>query len=182
MAQLKARKPRAAAVVRLVSIEGETHKLGADMSEALDKEPRKLTVKQDQFAKLAGYDALPFSQAYRQAYDCSAMSNESIRQNASREALKPHVSEAIRNYSRKKIGEIPRDPERMRLVLTEKMFEIAVDPSLKPIDRLKAMELLGKTQGVQLFAEIIEHKGNTQSTTEAVDALKARLAALYPVK
>jgi len=88
------------------------------------------------------------SQAYRKAYNAEDMRDSSVRTEASREAAKPHVAEAIQNLknnhqpTKRKVEALQED------WIIQRLQEEAIDESNPASLRVRALEVLGRTLGL----------------------------------
>lgn len=137
-----------------------------------------LTSKQEQFCQQVALGAT-YVAAYHAAYDTSSTKPASVRVLASREADKPHINARINELLQYRYERsLLKDAERSRHFVFDALMDIAGDPNSTPSAKLKALELLGKVDGVDLFkerseAEVTKHPASDDLLKE----LKEKLAA-----
>ena len=114
----------------------------------------KLTSKEDRFCTLVAVEGLSQRQAYRRAYTSHA-SDKAADVSASRLANKAKIRLRLEELRAIVISPAIADrDERLRM-----WSEMARDNDLKPIDRLRASELLAKAEGD--FIQRVETTGVT---------------------
>ncbi len=110
-----------------------------------------LTGKQEQFAQCI-FKGLSHSAAYKEAYDCEHMMDKTIREAACREAKKKNVAA--------RIAELQAQVTAMNKVTVEYIIQKILDEAetaKEPRDRIRALELLGKTK--KMFIDRAEIAG-----------------------
>ena len=68
--------------------------------------------------------------------------------------------------------------ENRRLFVLQGLTDLARDDSISPMARLKALELLGKVRGTDLFTDRVETVHQTMSEEQVRQALAEKLEAL----
>lgn len=68
--------------------------------------------------------------------------------------------------------------ENRRNFVLDGLTELASDDSISPMARLKALELLGKVRGTDLFSDRVEHVASQMSEEQVKAALAEKLAQL----
>ena len=144
--------------------------------ESGDSGTQSLTPKQEAFA-LAYVRTGNQCEAYRQAYAAQKMSQKAIEVEASR--LGQHLAVTLR------VSQLQEEAARWNEVTVDRIVQelnavgfAPVDASkIKPSDKNRALELLGKAQG--LFVERTEADVHITHTLQAIEDLEpAQLAAL----
>lgn len=138
-----------------------------------------MTEKQAMFTKLVA-NGSSLKDAYIAAYDTENMHIDTIYTNASVLAADNRISTRIQQLRDIKEASASHSPEHIRDIVLKYLVETVSDKSLKPQDRSKAAELLGKVTAVSLFSE------NTVTTTvtdsrSAQDRLADAMAKLQPI-
>jgi hypothetical protein len=135
-----------------------------------------LTVKQEQFAQEVALGKTLVA-AYHSAYDTSTMKEGSVRVAASREADKPHVNQRINELLEQRYDKsLMKDARRTRMFVFDGLMEVIGDKSTSPSAKIKALELLGKVDGVDLFKERSESEVTQHpSSSSLADELKSKL-------
>ena len=114
-----------------------------------------LTSKQKAFARKVA-DGLPQAQAYRESYNSKAKPSTQSTE-GHKLAKHPTISTMIEAF---KVANSAREyllPEQLRTLTIQKLVEIATSAEAKHSAQLKALELIGKLNDVQLFSERKEH-------------------------
>jgi len=140
--------------------------------------PKALTAKQKRFAEAVAMGATKAG-AYREAYDThttpGAQSVEGRRLAANPrvalqiEALK--VAAEARKYA---------TPAALRSLVIEQLTAMAVDEGVKPAQRLRALELLGKVTEVAAFTErreVVKVTGSGDARDRLIESLRVALRA-----
>jgi hypothetical protein len=136
-----------------------------------------LTAKQAAFARLVGQEGKGYSDAYREVYEAQNMSAPTVWKRASELAAHGEVAARIDVYIAQKEMELLRDARRKREWVLEQLEHEAVHAETDGA-RVRALELLGKSAGVDLFTERVEKVGEPQSAAELEAALRKRLDSL----
>jgi hypothetical protein len=137
---------------------------------------RKLTVKQERFvaAVIKGATA---SEAYRTAYNVESMRPANIWTESSRLMAHPMVAPRIRaGMAHIERGAVSSALSRRRWIVER--LEIEAKTAESDAARVRALELLGKTQDVRLFADIVETTNTDSSPDEVRRELEVRLTKL----
>ena len=111
----------------------------------------KFTHKQRQFAKGVA-NGLTQSDAYRLAYDTEGKSSI-VNCEASKLANSPKIAQLIEAYSLANTAKEYHSPLRLRELVINNLVMHAISEDIKPAQRLKATELLGKLTEVGSFTE-----------------------------
>ena len=137
---------------------------------------RGLTDKQEAFAQ-AIFEGSNFSDAYRQSYDASNMSNACVHTEACLLVQNPKVSQRLEQLN------ADREQQRRMQSLSRGDFVLKqlTDEALNPDNsdgaRVRALELLGKS--VALFTDKVETEDKTERDADAIKAeLQAKLDRL----
>lgn len=138
---------------------------------------RGLTLKQETFA-IAVARGATLTAAYRKAYDCSNMADDTVWNNASRLADDSRVAARVSEEGRMIEKEKPHDPEQARRKIINVIDEIMSDPDTSTAMRLKAAELYGKVRGVGLYSEHIEMSDTNTDPLAAYQKLRAKMDEL----
>ena len=125
-----------------------------------------LTDKQEAFALLV-FEGTNFSDAYREAYDASAMSAASIHTEACKLVKNPKVAHRIDALIRDREAQ-----QRMqRLSRSEKLISKLEDIAFRNGDadgtQVRALELLGKSMG--MWIDKVETEDKTERTEEQLE-------------
>lgn len=126
-----------------------------------------LTSKQQKFVELS-FSGLSDLDAYRQAYDCSAMTDATIKRKAVELAHAPLVTAKIRQLQDKRDSQSTLAANLTRDWITRRIMKIA-DKGEKESNQLRALELLGKHVGIDLFRETTRVE-RVERTPEDIDA------------
>lgn len=110
----------------------------------------RLTVKQERFALLVA-QGRPLSAAYRQAYNTASMAAKTVHEAASRLAHHCKITARIDALRAEIEARTQCESDGAASVVINTLLAIMEDPTVKPRDRLKASELLGRIRGVDLF-------------------------------
>lgn len=134
----------------------------------------KLTTKQHAFALAMATGTMTQADAYRQSYNAEKMKGATVRTEASKLMVNPHVASMIKTLlGRKEAAVIAAgvsDADLVRDRLRTMMASALPSDSVK----LGATIALGKSCGV--FAEVIEHKEH-RTPEQILDDIDRRLAA-----
>ncbi len=134
-----------------------------------------LTEKQETFAREVAKGAT-LADAYRTAYDASAMQQSSIYSEASRLMDNPLVAQRAKQLLDERIKHTHAiDAKRIRQHVFDRLMIESVADESPPQARIKALELLGKIDVVSMFKE---QKGQELPETVDVAALEAKLRTM----
>lgn len=139
---------------------------------------RPLTSRQEEFARLVGFESLSKSEAYRRAYDASKMNENTLWNEASRLAAHPGVSQMIAAEKARKTAVYYHDGDLARRLVCETLVH-EMSHAERSSDRLRAAELLGKMSHVQAFAvpdQLAVPPGKTDPSKMSVEELDAEIA------
>ena len=137
--------------------------------------PRELTPKQSAFAGFVA-SGLSYSDAYRKAYDTKGKYS-TVNVLASRLAKKDHVRIAIEDLKADK-KDAKRAHEKLNAKwILQRLKTEAMDDSNPPSTRVRALELLGKSEGVfdESSKVVVEHR----KPDEIEQELRDRLSGLF---
>lgn len=115
----------------------------------------KMTIKQEDFARLVGYEGVSQIDAYRQAYNPKTKSPTALASMAYRLSIHPLVSQAITKYRDQREQDKKIDAGTIRELLLNTLIS-KVKEAKTESNQLRAVELLGKTEDIGLFKERIE--------------------------
>jgi hypothetical protein len=138
-----------------------------------------LTVKQERFAQ-AMASGIYSSQAaaYRTAYDCQNMSNESVVEVASRAMGNVAILARIRSVIGAKSQIESKTTEQIKQHVITRLQLESTDNKSSASARIRALELLGKLQGVQAFKETLDINTIEQDANTLTAQLERKLKAL----
>ncbi len=133
--------------------------------------PKGLTPKQSAFAGFVA-SGLSYSDAYKKAYETKGK-DATVNVLASRLAKKNHVRQAIDDLKADK-KEAKRTHEKLNAKwILERLKSEAMDDSNPPSTRVRALELLGKSEGVfdESSTVVVEHRNPDEIEKELRDRL-----------
>jgi hypothetical protein len=137
--------------------------------------PKGLTPKQSAFAGFVA-SGLSYSDAYKKAYETKGK-DATVNVLASRLAKKNHVRQAIDDLKAdKKEAKLTHEKLNAKWIL-ERLKSEAMDDSNPPSTRVRALELLGKSEGVfdESSTVVVEHRNPDEIEKE----LRDRLSGLF---
>lgn len=145
------------------------------MQATKDIEEQTLTPKQEAFANCL---AMGMSQAdaYRAAYDCKNTKASSIHVSASKLAAEPKVKQRVEEYKAKQEQAMIHDGARLRDHVVSRLVSESTAQKSPATARIRALELLGKLDIVQVFRETkqqTEDKPPEELEKLIMDKLKA---------
>ena len=114
-----------------------------------------LTSKQKAFARKVA-DGLPKAETYRTTYNTKAKKQYQGHQ-AHMLSKNPKIAQMIEAFTLANSAREYLLPEQLRTLTIQKLVEIATSAEAKHSSQLKALELIGKLNDVQLFSERKEH-------------------------
>ena len=137
----------------------------------------KLTAKQRRFAQAV---ALGDTQAgaYRKSYDTNGTPSTQGH-SASRLANKPHINAQIEAFKLAIEAQKYASPLALRSLVIERLTATAIDDNIKPAQRLRALELLGKVTEVAAFTErreIIKTDSSDTARDKLMQSLRMAIA------
>ena len=144
------------------------------------KPKRKLTAKQEKFARLLIEGELSQSECYRRSYNAEKMNDATVWREASLLAAHPIVTTMLRQHKdRMADASITQGVKRQQHVLNRLMVESTDDQS-NASARIRALELLGRVaiDGPALFSERLEVTTESESADDVRKELESRLTAL----
>lgn len=124
---------------------------------------RKLSQKQENFAKSIALDGMNYADAYRANYSVKNMSDEAIYVEASRLANSPNISLRIKELGKEADSPKVMNAKRRR----EKLTELA--DSADPNVAMKAIDLLNKMDGEYIQKIAADVQTETTINIELVD-------------
>ena len=136
----------------------------------------RMTVKQEDFARLVGLEGKTLMDAYREVYKPKS-NYKSVASQAHRLSIHPLVSEAISTYRKKREEEKRIDAGSIRELLLKTLIE-KVKEAKTESNQLRAVELLGKTEDIGLFKERIETT-QVKSSDDLEKELREKLHGLF---
>ncbi len=151
-------------------------KASGDGADTLVKD--KLTSKQTKFVQgvLRG---LSQSDAYRAAYDCANMADNSIWREASVLMTNPKVTQRLKTLQARQDDAALLSGLATRQHIQRTLYGLTTDGE-NDAARLRACELLGKLSDVAAFTERIERVSNDHLTPEEIEAeLEAKLKKFF---
>ena len=131
---------------------------------------KTFTPKQARFCELVA-GGMSKSESYRNAYHANGMADRSVRTEAHRLGLKPHIAEAIEQDS-----VIRHSTEHLRNDwILQRLQDEAMNLRDPASARIRALEILARTQG--LFT-VVNHVQIQRSPAEIEEELLQKLGAL----
>ncbi len=124
-----------------------------------------LTIKQEGFAKDVGYNGKTLYQSYVDNYDAKNMNHGTIYTEASKLGSNPIIAQRVEHYFKQRAAQTSHKPEKIRAIIVDGLLDMLGDKTVRPNEKLKAYELLGKIDNVGLFKE--------RSVTETVEVKSA---------
>ncbi len=137
-----------------------------------------LTPKQEKFVQgiLSG---LSGSDAYRNAYDCSKMKDNSIHRESSVLMSNPKITTRLKaGYKRLEDSSITSAISLRRMV-TEQLVKEAKDTDNNESSRIRALELIGKISEVALFTDRVETSTNDKTSAEIKLELEEKIQQMF---
>jgi hypothetical protein len=116
--------------------------------------------------------AMTGSDAYRLAYDASNMKPQTVNVQASKLLAHPKVARYIGVLRARREDAVVHSVAAARTFIFEKLTELALEAD-RDADKLKAIELLGKLDGVDAFKDV---QGRDDQPLPPPDQVKAELA------
>ena len=138
-----------------------------------------LTAKQEKFIEGVA-KGLSASEAYRQAYNTSKMKPSTIWTESSLLMSNQKVSRRLKAIYQKREDTAVASAVSLRSWILERLQEEAQDFSEKSnsASRIRSLELLGKTNEIKLFSEVIENINSDKSADQIKTELEERIAKL----
>ena len=136
---------------------------------------KRLTAKMQLFASLLAKDMTP-KEAYRKAYDCSRMSEASIQACANELMRDPRISMLMESLWQDTKEAIIADSVSARRMVLADLYKHAKDESAQLSNRLKALELIGRSVG--MFTDKVEQTVEEVSVDQLKKELESSLALL----
>ena len=135
-----------------------------------------LTAQQELFCKLL-FTGVSRPDAYRQAYHCENASPQTVSQMALRAEQMPKVQARLRQLQARWEQRASLDALIRRDEIARGIAEIAFSATAKETTRLKALELLGKIAGIDLFKHRDASQDQDDLDAMSIDAIEAKLSA-----
>ena len=136
-----------------------------------------LTPKQEQFAQILA-SGVSKSEAYRRVYDVGADTKATtIHRKAVQIAQNGKVVARLIQLTREQTRETTHSAARIRNQCIDTLLDTLVGEAT-PANRLKAVELLGKIPGVDLFRETVLTQHEDRSPTQVAEELQKRVSEL----
>ena len=133
-----------------------------------------VTPKQARFCELVA-GGMSKSESYRNAYDANGMADRSVRTEAHRLGLKPHIAEAIERLEEEDSA-IRHTTDRLRNDwILQRLQDEAMNLRNPASARVRALEILARTQG--MFTDV-KHVEIHRSPAEIEEELLQKLGAL----
>lgn len=153
----------------------EHEETGPDMSVLDRKKPRQgLTVSQEKMAQELFRGASNLD-AYKVAYNPTATENKRLYSTACHSADHPKVKARLHQLILKQEQKVYDESEDLTEFILEQTRSIARDVTERTQDRLKALELLGKTRHVQLFKETVIHEKDDRTSKQIMQDIMRTL-------
>ena len=139
---------------------------------------RRLTAKQERFISEMIKGSTQ-ADAYRAAYEASGMKPSAIYTEANRLMGRPEIARRLQaNRDSIQRSSVSSALSRRRWIVERLEAEAKDMEEGTSSSRVRALELLGKTQDVRLFADIIETSTSDTSADQVRAELEAKLTAL----
>jgi hypothetical protein len=137
---------------------------------------RRLTAKQERFVAEIIKGSTQ-ADAYRNAYEAGGMKPSAIYTEANRLMGRPEIARRLQaNRDSIERSAVSSALSRRRWIVERLEHEAANAES--DAARVRSLELLGKTQDVRLFADIVETSTNEQTPEQVRAALETKLTSL----
>ncbi len=145
-------------------------------------DPRKplqgLTAKQEKSAQLF-FSGLDKTEAYRRAFNVGRdTKSETVSRAATRLFSLSKVRARIKQLQDAQTKELTQDNKASREEILGAIIKMAYDVELKPADRLRALQTLGKVRGIDLFKTDGDDDTDTRTPEQVERELKSKLASL----
>ena len=143
----------------------------------MGKRRDSLTEKQYKFAIAIGSSGMTQADAYRSAYRCENMAASTIRRESTRLLANHTISTLVnelrdRRHVSEQASQLSKGLSTKQKVL-ERLEHYSTNADPKDSNRIRALELLGKTCGA--FTEVVEVRGNERSSEEIASQIEVRL-------
>ena len=135
---------------------------------------RALTAKQEQFAQSVAHGKT-LSDAYRGAYDCDNMKDQSVWTEASKLMDHPQVAQRVHSIQKAQEEKSLHDHARLKRLVLEQLHTEAMTAESDSA-RIRALELLGKS--IAMFTDRVEQDEKQRSSGEIEAELMAKLDEL----
>tara|TARA_R100001480_G_C4619748_1_gene166173 strand:- start:9 stop:488 length:480 start_codon:yes stop_codon:yes gene_type:complete len=136
-----------------------------------------LTAKQEKFIEGVA-KGLSASEAYRQAYNTKNMKDSSIWTESSLLMSNQKVSQRLKAIYKKREDTAVASAVSLRSWILERLQAEAKNQDNNESARIRALELLGKTNEIKLFSEVIENVNVDKSADQIKTELEERIAKL----
>lgn len=137
----------------------------------------RLTGKQEAFAQAVAR-GMTLHDAYRASYDAAKMGTPTVYQAASKlmdnEFIQARVKELVETRTDRSLM---ADRQRVRQYVFDRLMLESKNEESPPAARIKALELLGKVRGVDMFGEGKQEEGRKAAADIEAD-IRRRLADL----
>lgn len=141
-----------------------------------------LTEKQECFAQAVAKGATLID-AYKASYNASSMKTGTIYSEASKLMDRPHIAERVKALlAIRQEKTFAVDAQRVRQHVFDRLMVESVDAGNPAASRIRALELLGKMDVVQMFKETKEVKDDRPDPTMLEAKLRAALERLVGLK
>jgi len=165
-------------VVQLFNSKKENKRTNGEDREQAKEQWVSLTNKQRGFVRAFVDKGMTESAAYRDAYDAENMNDNTVSREVSRLMVHPKISPIIkRRLMAREEATLHSAVSRRRLVL-EGLTQIAKDSENDSV-KVRALELLGKTAGVDLFRDVQATPEDTRPADEVLEEVAAKLKAAF---
>lgn len=136
-----------------------------------------LTPKQEQFAQLVA-GGVNKSEAYRRVYDVAPDTKpETVNRNAVDVAQNGKVAARLQQLNRAQTQATAHSASEIRAKCVQGLLE-TLEGQATPQAKLKAIELLGKMPGVDLFRDTLVTQADTRTAQEVEQELLAKIKAI----
>ena len=136
-----------------------------------------LTAKQEKFIEGVA-KGLSASEAYRQAYSTKKMKQSLFWTESSLLMSNPKVSQRLKAIYKKREDTAVASAVSLRSWILERLQAEAKDQDNNESARIRALELLGKTNEIKLFSEVIENVNVDKSADQIKTELEERISRL----
>ncbi len=151
---------------------------GAEPARRAPQGRQTLTNKQEKFCEGVA-SGLNYSDAYRAAYSCANQKASTIHRSACLLGSNPKVIARLQHLEAEDDEDAVHSATYRRVFVLEGLAKEAVDRTNTGTARIRAYELLGKTQGVDLFTDIKEQRVVFRSPGEIEAELRKRIGVLF---
>ncbi len=162
-----------------LDVNGESDLNKARKNPARAKINGGLTVSQEDFCRYVA-NGTPLTAAYRKAFPNVTTSNQdTVYQRAYKLCKKDKIKERIDNLLKEREASAVNDYARIRQFVVDRLQLEAIDQKNSGSARVRALELLGRIDKIQLFAETSgEEAAATKASGDILTELQSRLTKL----